>query len=108
MDPGPTQVDRRTSQVNRVQPAADAVAGLQDHALDAGMAKGVGDGQPGDPRSHHHDAVDRPRHSARDIGSPVVVTLGAQPGTPLRSALTKASPTRDDVRHHHPAVRDQE
>ena len=84
VDPRPAQVDRRAAHVNRVQPAADPVAGLHHHALNPTVRQRVRDRQPGDPRTDHHHALDRPRHSPGNLGPPVVEILSGQSGHPLR------------------------
>ena len=80
--PRPAQFDRRTRQVNRVQPATDPIAGLHHHAVNAAMGKSVRDRQSGDPRTDHHHTLDRLRRPHRNISSPVVETLSNQPGHP--------------------------
>ena len=80
--PRPAQIDRRTRQINRVQPATDPITGLHHNALNPAMGKGVRDCQSGNPRTDHHHTLDRLRRPHRNIRSPVVETLSNQPGYP--------------------------
>ena len=75
------QVDGDAVQLDGVQVVADAVAGLEDHALDAGVGERVGDRQPGDTGADHHDSVHRPGNSAGD-GARAVVELTRRHRTP--------------------------
>jgi hypothetical protein len=51
VDPGATEVDRDAIEVDRVRAAADPVPRLEDDVLDAGLAKGIGCGEPGSARA---------------------------------------------------------
>ena len=86
--PRPAQIDHGVGQVDRVQPAADPIAGLYHDAVNPAMGQSVGDRQPGDARSDDHHTLDRPRHSGGNAGLPVVETLSSQPGHPRRRSGT--------------------
>lgn len=90
--PRPAQIDRRARQVNRVQPAADPVAGLHHDTLNPGVGKSVRDRQTGDPRPDHDHPLDRPRRPGGHVGPPVVETLSSQPGHPPIGEMPHAIP----------------
>ena len=53
VDPRAAEVHRHSSDPLRVSPAADPLARLEHHAVDARMAEGVSRAEPGEPRADH-------------------------------------------------------
>ena len=60
VNPGTAHVDRRTGEIDGVQPAADAVAGFEHYGVDAGLTQPRCGGQPRDSSSDDHHALDWP------------------------------------------------
>jgi hypothetical protein len=72
----------------RVQPAADPIAGLHDHALDPAVGQSIRDRQAGDPRTDDDHTLDRSRDPGGYVRLPVIETLTRQPGHPHRRTAT--------------------